>query len=234
MVRVSKLLVLAAVCGVVVAAGPEARAEGDFPVQFSGNVSLVSNYVWRGMTQTNNHPAVQGGFDTQYMGFYAGVWGSSIETARGRNDEASTELDLYGGFYHDVTDWLNVDVGFISYQFPGASGSHFEEVYGGLNFTLDMVEFGATYGFGLDEGADFVNPMSAGDDIDVSASTELFGFGLAAGWGDYEDFGSRASGSISRSFAGLDWGVDYVSFDGDEDNGRRGQDNWVFSVSRNL
>jgi uncharacterized protein (TIGR02001 family) len=245
MLRVGKLLVAAAVCGLVMVAGPEARAD-DFPIQFSGNVTIASDYVWRGRTQNDNHPAIQGGFDTEWNGFYTGVWGSTVDLAGQRYtgplaNDASAQFDLYGGFGHDINEWLSVDAGFVSHQYSGMSDSHFEEAYGGLGFTLAMLEIGATYTFGVGEGSAFAAPdgtASAGDDLDVSVSTELLGFGLGAGWGDYDNSGSRASASISRSFAGVDWGVAYISFDGNEDADPMkdvdGEDTWVFSASKSL
>ena len=61
----------------------------------SANVALTSNYIFRGQTQNNEDPALQGGFDFEHgSGFYAGVWGSNVDFG---GDE-STELDFYGGW----------------------------------------------------------------------------------------------------------------------------------------
>jgi len=60
----------------------------------SANVSFASDYIWRGMTQSDG-PAVQGGFDyASEGGFYAGLWGSNVNF----NDGAGSELDLYFGY----------------------------------------------------------------------------------------------------------------------------------------
>ena len=57
----------------------------------SANVAFTSDYVWRGMTQSDG-PAIQGGFDYEADGgFYAGIWGSNVNF----NDGAGSELDLY-------------------------------------------------------------------------------------------------------------------------------------------
>ena len=57
----------------------------------SANVSFASDYVWRGMTQSDG-PAIQGGFDFEAeSGFYAGIWGSNVNF----NDGAGSELDYY-------------------------------------------------------------------------------------------------------------------------------------------
>ena len=60
----------------------------------SANVSFASDYVWRGMTQSDG-PAIQGGFDFEAeSGFYAGIWGSNVNF----NDGAGSELDYYAGY----------------------------------------------------------------------------------------------------------------------------------------
>ena len=47
-------------------------------LEMSANIAITSNYVWRGMTQTSNSPALQGGIDLGYKGIYVGTWGSNV------------------------------------------------------------------------------------------------------------------------------------------------------------
>ncbi|MBD3808147.1 MAG: hypothetical protein IE880_05460, partial [Epsilonproteobacteria bacterium] len=65
--------------------------EETFNFTYSANMAFTSNYVWRGLTQTDNSPAIQGGIDIGYKGFYAGVWGSNVEF--GSVLDESMELD---------------------------------------------------------------------------------------------------------------------------------------------
>lgn len=60
----------------------------------TGNVALATDYIFRGVTQTDNGPAISGGFDVEAGGAYAGVWGSSVDFS----DATTMELDLYGGY----------------------------------------------------------------------------------------------------------------------------------------
>ena len=73
-----------------------AHAEGSF----SGNLALTSDYVFRGVSQTQNAPAVQGGFDYANGMFYVGTWASVIDfgSGSGLSVDAPMELDLYAGF----------------------------------------------------------------------------------------------------------------------------------------
>jgi uncharacterized protein (TIGR02001 family) len=87
---------------------PEAR-----PCSTSANVGLTTDYVFRGISQSNENAAVQGGVDFNCGRFYAGVWSSSIFA-----DEASAEIDLYAGFKH-TTGPITWDLGVIAYTYPG-------------------------------------------------------------------------------------------------------------------
>jgi uncharacterized protein (TIGR02001 family) len=90
---------------------------------FTGNVMLASEYIFRGLTQTNGKPAIQGGFDYSHAsGLYAGVWGSNISwlsDAANGGISAPIELDVYGGYKNTFGggDW-NYDVGVLQYVYP--------------------------------------------------------------------------------------------------------------------
>ncbi len=107
------LLVLGAIAA---AAAAPAFAQD---VTISGNVALTTDYTFRGVSQTDESPAVQGGFDATFgsSGFYAGTWASNINFGTGG---ANLELDVYGG-YKFALGGVNVDVGVIGYLYPGAS-----------------------------------------------------------------------------------------------------------------
>lgn len=97
---------------------------------FSGNVALTSDYAFRGISQTDEDPAIQGGFDVASGMFYAGVWASTIDFAA---QNAELELDLYAG----ITPTLGpvaLDLGVIGYFYPSASDAASE---------LDFVELKA-------------------------------------------------------------------------------------------
>ena len=106
---------------------------GDKKLNLSANVALTTDYVFRGISQTLNDPAVQGGFDATYGLFYAGVWGSNVDFGAG--SPADLELDWYGGI-RPTWKSLNFDVGVIYYNYPSASGLDILEVKGGVSTTL--------------------------------------------------------------------------------------------------
>lgn len=93
------------------------------PHTLTANVGVVSDYVFRGISQSQHQPAVQAGADYAHVsGFYAGVWGSSIEWTDRKDLQVQkgnrVELDLYGGYKRAFGDF-GLDVGAIRYFYPG-------------------------------------------------------------------------------------------------------------------
>jgi uncharacterized protein (TIGR02001 family) len=117
------------------------------PLSF--NVSLTSDYRYRGISQTRLKPAIQGGADYAFAsGFYVGTWASTIkwikdaENAAGVDAKGSVEWDLYGGYKGEITKDLTYDVGVLSYVYPsnkfgdipGAANANTTEIYGALTY----------------------------------------------------------------------------------------------------
>jgi uncharacterized protein (TIGR02001 family) len=109
------LLVLAAL-GTPLAA----QAEGS---PFSFNIGATSDYIFRGVTQTQHNPAIQGGIDyTHASGFSLGTWASNVDWVDEGHykDNSFLELDLYGG-YRGSLGPIGYDLGVIEYYYPGDS-----------------------------------------------------------------------------------------------------------------
>lgn len=114
------------------------------PHTFTGNITLASEYLYRGIAQTRGRPALQGGFDYAHSsGFYAGLWGSNISWINDGTPgaSASLELDIYGGYKGTITGDLGFDVGLLTYNYPGSGKTptgwirpDTTEVYGALTW----------------------------------------------------------------------------------------------------
>ncbi|MBC7802675.1 MAG: hypothetical protein H7Y16_02275 [Candidatus Parcubacteria bacterium] len=92
------------------------------PHTFTGNMSLVTDYRFRGISQTFKKPALQGGFDYSHAsGFYLGNWNSNVSEGAGF-PAANLEMDFYGGWKKTWGDW-GLDVGFIYYYYPGSDAN---------------------------------------------------------------------------------------------------------------
>ncbi len=114
-------MLAAALAGIFVAGAAQA--------ELSGNIAASSDYVWRGITQTNHASAVSGGIDYAHSsGLYVGGWASNIA--------ADTEIDLYGGFGYELGNGLGLDAGYIAYVYPANTIADFNEVYFGLSYAM--------------------------------------------------------------------------------------------------
>jgi uncharacterized protein (TIGR02001 family) len=126
-----KKTILAALTTVsVLAASPAlAQTEETEAFEIAGSVALVSDYRFRGVSQTDKELAVQGGVSvTHESGLYAGVWASNL-AGWGTFGGSNTELDIYGGYATDLGG-VKVDVGLTWYMYPGGlSTTDFAEPY---------------------------------------------------------------------------------------------------------
>ena len=98
-----------------------ATAPAPEPSPLTFNIGVWSQYIFRGLSQTDYKPAVQGGVDYAHSsGLYVGVWASNIQWLRDFNiSSGRVEVDIYGGFKKSFND-VTLDVGFLRYQYPGS------------------------------------------------------------------------------------------------------------------
>lgn len=125
--------------------GPSA-ADTASPHSLTGNIALVSDYRFRGVSQSYRQPAIQGGFDyTHASGFYLGNWNSSV-SSNTYNNGASLEVDLYGGYRFPVTRDLSGDVGVLHYLYPQARLNSAPATPTGNQYNTTEIYFGLTQG----------------------------------------------------------------------------------------
>jgi uncharacterized protein (TIGR02001 family) len=155
-----KSLITVAVLGALTASSFVFAAETENKSDFttSGSVGLFSQYIFRGLTQTDRKPALQGNFDINHAsGLYLGIWSSNISWLRdkygvGQTDETQTvygaggnqEIDIYAGFKKDdiAKTGLGIDIGALQYYYPGSergrnngwAKANTTEVYGAINY----------------------------------------------------------------------------------------------------
>ena len=108
---------------------------------FTGNATLVSDYRFRGISQTFKLPAVQAGFDYAHSsGVYLGTWASNVSNNVYANG-AGLEWDFYGGYKFEVAKDTSADIGLLYYWYPGAKFNvpgdrkfNNTELYGALSY----------------------------------------------------------------------------------------------------
>jgi uncharacterized protein (TIGR02001 family) len=206
------LLALAVVSAI--AAAPAMADDG-----VSTNFSLTTNYKYRGQDQTDNKPAIQGGFDYSLGGFYIGNWNSSIGFT-----DAGIEMDVYAGYKGEFGS-VGYDVGILQYVYPGASDANTTELYGGLSFGMFSAKYSHTVSkryFGLDKGRntgylDLGASFPVSDALTLEAHVGFTNIDSDADAKDYTDFKLGASFDLGSGFTlgGHVVGANKRSFYGD-------------------
>jgi uncharacterized protein (TIGR02001 family) len=114
-------------------AAPVAAAPAAAESSLSYNIGAVTDYRYRGISQSRLKPAISGGVDYSHAsGAYVGVWASSIQWIKDAGGNAKAEVDIYGG-YKGTVGAVGYDVGVLTYQYPSAALSptpNTTEIYG--------------------------------------------------------------------------------------------------------
>ena len=124
----------------LLAASPALAQAESSAFTVSGNVALVSDYRFRGVSQTDKEMAIQGGLTVAHdSGLYAGTWASNL-SGWGTFGGSNMELDIFGGFKTELTSGVSLDAGLNWYMYPGgADETDFGEIYAKLSGTLGPV-----------------------------------------------------------------------------------------------
>jgi len=159
--------------------------EPDYTLAY--NVGVVTDYRFRGISQTSFKPALQLGVDFVHKdGFYLGAFGSNVDWVKQVNGatKGNYEIDLYGGFKGSITSDIGFDVGLIAYQYPGNnsgvanptkgkaagdySNANTNEVYFGLTYNVLAFKYSRSLG-------DFLGNVRSGGSqyFDLSANFDL-------------------------------------------------------------
>lgn len=169
------------------------------PHTFTGNMTIASDYRFRGISQTAFRPAIQGGVDYSHSsGLYLGNWNSNVDSSAGYPD-GNIEMDFYGGYKMTFGDF-GVDLGGIYYYYPGSSFTPLgktkadvvtnKEVYIGVSWKFlsakwyySVDDYFATRGWDSTGAAN--NKGTDGTNyLDLSAN-----FDLGSGWGVSAHYG---------------------------------------------
>lgn len=191
-----------------------ASAEG----AFSANVGLSSQYIFRGITQTDSATA-SAGVDYENGGFYAGVWTADVDDG--------LEIDYYGGYGFEFDSGLSLSAGVTRYDYTGNFDTRYDEINLGAAFDMFSLEYSV---------GEWEDGLSAGVDADYSflaLTVEKDGF-----YGTYGTFGKDADGTYlelgyGTEIGGFDAGIALVKSDDDlsTDNG---DSSLVLSLSKSF
>jgi uncharacterized protein (TIGR02001 family) len=130
----------------------------------SFNVGAVSEYRYRGYSQSRFEPAVQGGADyADKSGVYVGVWGSGIKWVKDGGGKSNMEVDIYGGYKFSVGD-VAYDIGFLRYEYANNNlpvSANTNEFYGAVTMGPTTLKYsqstGNLFGFADSKGSSYVD-----------------------------------------------------------------------------
>ena len=209
----------------------------------SSSVTITSNYIFRGVPESNEDPSIQGGFEAGHeTGAYLGTWAASLS-----NEGPALELDAYGGYSFDLTDTIWADVGLYYYGYPEPDGEPSNdldtvELYGGVGSSIGEV----AYDVYLHASDDYFGS----DEESVYAETNWtvpFGEGFYAGAhlgylvidSDTNLDGFDGALTLGYTYGSLDLSVTGSYIDTDEaedadDAGDWDQEQFAFTISRDF
>lgn len=182
------------------------------PYTLAFNVGAVTDYRYRGISQSHLDPALQGGVDfTHSSGFYLGAWASSIRWIKDAGaTDGSMELDLYGGYRGQIgKDW-SYDLGYLRYQYPsntlgrvnGFADANTDELYAAATWRIVTLKYSRSL------SNLFGTPSSTGSGyLDLSANVDLGG-----GWSLTPHVGRQTvanNGALSYTDYALTVGRDF-------------------------
>lgn len=204
-------LLLAGTWSVAFAEEGASEDDGIFALKnFGASVTLTTDYVFRGLSQTKEDPAIQGSFDYQHpVGVYLGVWASNVDESVSKGN---IEIDYYGGFKKELLKDFSLDLRIIYYSYPGGGNSpepDYIEGHVGLSYVFAKLPTEPTIAIGYN-----YSPNTAGEDGDahyVNGILDLalpyrFGLGFEVGYQDVE--GDKTTGNNMGEGGGD--GYDYV------------------------
>jgi uncharacterized protein (TIGR02001 family) len=183
--------------------------------ELSATVAIASDYVWRGVSQTDEGPALQLGAEYAHdLGFYVGVWGSSVDYDEDVDDPARVEVDLYAGWRGETGWGLGWDVGVLRYLYPDTTED------------FDYTEWVVSLSYGMltleiDYSSDVFATGEDGLYYNLSVSHELPEFFTLTASVGYSELDEEVNGKgepdsyvdwrigVSRELWGLDWDLSY-------------------------
>jgi len=197
---------------------PAADAPEASPI--TANVTVVNDYRYRGISQSDFKPAIQGGFDYAHeSGFYIGNWNSSISWVSdqallntGKAVSAPIEMDFYGGFKKElIGEGFASDLGVLQYYYPTSgyptsqylANPNTTEIYAAQNFTFGPLTGFVKFSYAVSTLFGTINSTgSYYPDLTANYDTGIWGLALNSHIGYQYVAGNQPAGSGATLYNG--------------------------------
>ena len=203
-------------------AEPAGAVSGPDTSPITANVTVANNYIYRGISQSNFNPAIQGGFDYAHpSGFYIGNWNSSISwisdaASKGGNNNVSApiEMDFYAGFKKElIGEGFMSDIGVLQYYYPttnypsSLTNPNTTELYAAQNYTFGPVSGFLKFSYAVTNTFGFSNSSgSYYPDLTANYDTGLWGLVVNAHVG-YQYITGQKTSSTVPTVSYTDWKI---------------------------
>lgn len=199
--------------------------------ELTGNFDITSNYVFRGLSLSNNLPAFQGGLTYTFLkpGIYFNVWGSSTSLSNSENQEIATvEIDTIVGITNNITDNSNYNISIARYNYPKAPSSQYNELIARFSYIISAVTLNAEIDYSnnvfnsskdgtyynaridLDIPSRFIFKM---EDLTASVSYGHYNLPRSAGLNSFNDYMIGLKKKINNYTLALAWTTTDGKFD---------------------
>jgi len=203
-------------------AEPAGAISGPDTSPITANVTVANNYIYRGISQSNFNPAIQGGFDYAHpSGFYIGNWNSSISwisdaASKGGNNNVSApiEMDFYAGFKKElIGEGFMSDIGVLQYYYPttnypsSLTNPNTTELYAAQNYVFGPVSGFLKFSYAVTNTFGFSNSSgSYYPDLTANVDTGVWGLVVNAHVG-YQYIAGQKTSSTVPTVSYTDWKI---------------------------
>jgi uncharacterized protein (TIGR02001 family) len=203
-------------------AEPAGAISGPDTSPITANVTVANNYIYRGISQSNFNPAIQGGFDYAHpSGFYIGNWNSSISwisdaASKGGNNNVSApiEMDFYAGFKKElIGEGFMSDIGVLQYYYPttnypsSLTNPNTTELYAAQNYVFGPVSGFLKFSYAVTNTFGFSNSSgSYYPDLTANVDTGVWGLVVNAHVG-YQRIAGQTTSATIPTYSYTDWKI---------------------------
>jgi uncharacterized protein (TIGR02001 family) len=178
--------------------------------EFSGYVAVMTDYVKRGVTQSEGDPALQLGGDVSFTnGLYLGAWASTMDVSNGPTRQRDREVNYYAGYIFDVTKFWRISVNAVAYEYPGQTGN--------VDYSYQEYSVGGSYNDQLwldfSYSPDLYNTGHSSTNVELFAEWPLSGVWAIGGGAGYYDTSNLTGSAYQYWQLGITGSFKWVDVD---------------------